>query len=65
MKDTCSKRFYKCKCGTLNECYVWESQLKTHDFGCVKCNALLGLKQLQKKKEVNKSAAIRTPTKNR
>lgn len=64
MKDNFSKRIYKCKCGNVQEEYAWQSQLKLGKFKCNSCSCKLDYGNLQKK-EVNKSAAIRTPTKNR
>jgi hypothetical protein len=64
MKDTFSKKEYTCKCGTLNERYIWHSELKTYTFKCNKCNKELDLNNL-KSKEVPQTASIRTPTKNR
>lgn len=64
MINTICKREYKCKCGTLNEDYVWQSELNKHTFKCSKCHNKLGIKNLNIKK-VNESASIRTPTKNR
>ena len=64
MKDTYSKKEYNCKCGTLNERYIWQSEVTTYNFKCNKCDRVLDVKQL-KTKEVLQSAAIRTPTKNR
>jgi hypothetical protein len=28
MKDTVSKRLYKCKCGVISEEYVWSSEIR-------------------------------------
>jgi hypothetical protein len=64
MKDTYCKRLYKCKCATITEAYVWLSQLPKHNVKCDKCKKLLGFESLKVEK-VNKSASIRTPTKNR
>jgi hypothetical protein len=64
MKDTYCKRLYKCKCATLTEAYVWLSQLPKHNVKCNKCKKLLGFESLKLEK-INKSASIRTPTKNR
>jgi hypothetical protein len=30
MKDTFSKKEYKCKCGRITSDYVWQSQLAEH-----------------------------------
>lgn len=64
MKDTYSKKEYNCKCGTLNERYIWQSEVTNYTFKCNKCAKELSFKQL-KTKEVPQTAAIRTPTKNR
>lgn len=64
MKDTYSKREYKCKCGRITEDYVWQSLLKFHKVNCFKCGKSLGLKDL-KTKEMTQVTSIRTPTKNR
>lgn len=64
MKNTCSKRSYKCECGTINECYVWESDLKEHKLKCNNCEKPLGYVQLNIKK-TGQLISIRTPTKNR
>lgn len=64
MKQTIRKREYNCKCGAVLDCYVWESDLKTHNFECEVCGELLSYDNLVKK-EVVQTAAIRTPTKNR
>lgn len=64
MKDNYSKRIYKCKCGNVQEEYAWQNELVLGKFKCNSCSGILNYSNLQKK-EVNKSAAIRTPTKNR
>jgi len=64
MKDTYGKRTYKCKCGTLNEQFVWSSEIEQRQFECTKCGKWFGHDSLLKK-EAAQSAAIRTPTKNR
>ena len=64
MKNTCAKRKYKCKCGTINECYVWQSDLEKHDFGCKKCNKLIVYDQIIKEVKPQLTS-IRTDTKNR
>ena len=64
MRNTCSKRSYKCECGTINECYVWESDLVKHKVKCNKCEKSLGYDQLNIKK-TGQFISIRTPTKNR
>jgi hypothetical protein len=62
MKDTYCKRIYLCKCGVVED-FVWESELITYKFTC-QCGKKLGFAQL-KAKEVEQTASIRTPTKNR
>lgn len=64
MKDTYSKREYKCKCGRITEDYVWQSLLEFHKVNCFQCGQSLGLKDL-KTKEMTQVTSIRTPTKNR
>lgn len=64
MKDKYGKRIYKCKCGNVQEEYVWQNELVLGKFKCKSCSGVLNYNNLQKN-EVNKSAAIRTPTKNR
>lgn len=64
MKDTFSKRTYKCKCGSIQETYAWQSDLKKHKFKCDKCSKSIGFDCLNVK-EVPQTASIRTPTKNR
>jgi hypothetical protein len=64
MKDNYSKRIYKCKCNNIQEEYVWKSKLAESEFNCNLCSSILNYSNLEKK-EVNQSAAIRTPTKNR
>ncbi len=64
MKDTFSKKVYKCFCGAIAEEFVWDSQLKEHEFECPSCSHGIAYPQLDVKKKVE-SAAIRTPTKNR
>jgi hypothetical protein len=64
MKDTFSKKEYTCKCGTLNERYIWHSEVKTYTLKCNKCSKELDLNNL-KSKEIPQTASIRTPTKNR
>ena len=64
MKNTCAKRKYKCKCGTINECYVWQSDLQKHYLKCNKCSELIGYENILK--EVKPQLhSIRTDTKNR
>lgn len=60
MKDTYGKRYYKCKCGTVED-YVWQSELKKHK---VKCCKTLGFDDLLKTEKVE-LPSIRTDTKNR
>jgi hypothetical protein len=62
MKDTYAKREYQCKCGTLNERYIWQSQLKTYTLKCNKCNKELDINNLKVKVQLH---SIRTETKNR
>jgi hypothetical protein len=64
MKDTFSKKEYTCKCGTLNERYIWHSEVKTYTLKCNKCSKELDLNNL-KSKEVPHTPSIRPPTKNR
>lgn len=64
MKNNYGKRTYKCKCGNIQEEYAWESEIKLSEFKCASCSGVLKYDNLHKK-EVNQSAAIRTPTKNR
>lgn len=64
MKDTFSKKEYKCKCGRITADYVWHSQLAEHKTNCFKCGKELGFVQLVINK-TGQSASIRTPTKNR
>jgi fructosamine-3-kinase len=64
MKNTCAKRRYECKCGTINECYVWQSDLQKHYLKCNKCSELIGYDNILK--EVKPQLpSIRTDTKNR
>ena len=64
MKDTFAKREYKCKCGRVNEDYVWQSLLEHHKVTCVKCGKELGINNLAVK-EKPQLHSIRTDTKNR
>ena len=64
MKDTYSKKEYNCKCGTLNERYIWQSEVKTYIFKCNKCHKELNFKYLKNNEKVQ-TTSIRTPTKNR
>lgn len=64
MKDTYGKRDYKCKCGTLNEEFVWNSQIREKEIECTKCGMILGFNDIKIDKLVT-FTSIRTPTKNR
>lgn len=64
MKDTVSKRIYKCKCGTTLEEYVWSSEIREKEFECEKCGKSLGFNNIKVDKVVS-IVSIRTPTKNR
>lgn len=64
MKDTYGKRIYKCKCGSNEEQFVWESDIKKHKFKCSKCQKEITFVQLIINKTVQLTA-IRTPTRNR
>jgi len=64
MRDTFSKRLYKCRCGTINENFVWQSDIKNNSFKCIKCNKPLCFKNLLKVEKVQ-LPSIRTDTKNR
>ena len=64
MKNTFGKRTYKCKCGLLEEQYVWETELKKHKFKCSQCKKSVGFEQL-KTVEKMQIVSIRTDTKNR
>ena len=64
MKDTYGKRTYKCKCGTLAEEFVWDSEIRKYKFSCTKCAKEMGFEQLNVQKAAQ-SPSIRTPTKNR
>ena len=64
MKDTFCKREYKCKCGNIQEEYVWQNELVLGKFKCNSCSSILNYVNLQKK-EVPQTPSIRTPTKNR
>lgn len=64
MKNTCAKRKYKCKCGAINECYVWQNDLNTHSFCCNKCDNKLNKDNLIKEVKPQLTS-IRTDTKNR
>jgi hypothetical protein len=64
MKDSYGKRIYKCKCGSNEEQFVWQSELGKHKFSCSKCKIKLDIKNIYKLPQIE-TAAIRTPTKNR
>ena len=64
MKDTYCKKIYKCKCGTLNEEFVWNSQIREIQVECKKCGNWLGFDNIKVDKVVH-ITSIRTPTKNR
>jgi hypothetical protein len=64
MKDTYGKRLYKCKCGSLQEQYVWETELNKHRFKCSECKKSLSIEDLNKQTKVE-ATSIRTPTRNR
>jgi hypothetical protein len=64
MKDTCAKRNYKCKCGVVQEEYVWSSEIREVQFECRKCGNWLGFNNIKVDKVVS-IVSIRTPTKNR
>lgn len=64
MKNTCAKRKYKCKCGTITECYVWQSDLEKHNLKCNKCSELIGYDHMVKEVKPQLTS-IRTDTKNR
>jgi hypothetical protein len=64
MKDTCAKRNYKCKCGVVQEEYVWHSSIMEHTIECTKCGMILGFNNIKVEKVVS-IVSIRTPTKNR
>lgn len=64
MKDSYGKRIYKCKCGSNEEQFVWESELAKFKFSCSKCKKEIKFVQLIINK-IGQSASIRTPTKNR
>jgi len=64
MKDTFGKKEYECKCGVVQEEYVWSSQIREVQFECGKCGAWMGQNNLKVKSKVG-IISIRTPTKNR
>lgn len=63
MKDTYGKKIYNCKCGTIDEVYVWFGKIKETKFKCTKCGKWLGYSSLEKRPDI--FISIRTPTKNR
>lgn len=63
MKLTYSKKKYQCKCGKINEEFMWNDLIKTSTFKCSNCGNQLGYKNLEKK--ADSIISIRTPTKNR
>lgn len=64
MKNTYCKRKYKCKCGAIQDQFVWQSELNKHTFKCEHCKKSIGIEQL-KVKETIQATSIRTPTRNR
>jgi hypothetical protein len=64
MRNTFGKRTYKCKCGSIQEDYVWQTELNKHKFKCSQCNKSIGFEQLNKVEKVQ-LPSIRTDTKNR
>lgn len=64
MKNTFSKKTYKCNCGSVAEEFVWDKEIEKYKFSCSACSKELGYEHLDLKKKVE-AAAIRTPTKNR
>ena len=64
MKDTFGKKNYQCKCGVVQEQYVWNSQIREVQFECGKCGKALGFNNIKVDKVVS-IVSIRTPTKNR
>ena len=64
MKDTIAKRLYKCKCGVVQEEYVWSSEIREKEFECGKCGKVLVFNNIKVDKVVS-IVSIRTPTKNR
>lgn len=64
MKNTFGKRTYKCKCGSLEEQYLWETELKKYKFKCSQCKKAVSFEQL-KTVEKMQLVSIRTDTKNR
>jgi len=64
MKNTYGKRTYKCKCGSIEEQFIWQSELDKHKFKCSHCKKSVGIEQLNKVEKVQ-LPSIRTDTKNR
>lgn len=64
MKDTFGKKQYKCKCGVVQEEFVWNSEIRDVQFKCAKCDKSLGFNNI-KVDSVVSFTSIRTPTKNR
>lgn len=64
MKNTFSKKTYKCNCGSVAHEFVWDKDLKKYKFSCTSCSNEMGYEQLVLENKVE-AAAIRTPTKNR
>jgi len=64
MKDTFGKKEYQCKCGLVQEEYVWNSQIREVQYECRKCGNWLGFNNIKVDKVVS-IVSIRTPTKNR
>ena len=63
MKKTYGKKIYTCKCGYIQEEYIWNHLIKDIIFKCYNCGKGLGYDNLEKK--VDSIISIRTPTKNR
>jgi predicted SprT family Zn-dependent metalloprotease len=63
MKLTYGKKNYQCKCGQIQEEYIWNHLIKDIIFKCYKCGNPLGYNNLEKKPD--SIISIRTPTKNR
>lgn len=64
MKDTFGKKNYQCKCGVVQEDYVWSSEIREKEIECTKCGMILGFNDIKIDKLVS-IVSIRTPTKNR
>ncbi len=64
MKDTFGKKQYQCKCGAIQEEFVWSSEVEKREFECGKCGKALRHDNLKVKSKVG-IISIRTPTKNR